>query len=187
MSRSIGALEFRSISKGIFVSDAIIKKANVEIIYYKTICPGKFLVIVTGDEGEVDEAITYGESIENNALVDSFRLHAVTPSIVDAFKSKYAPQDKIDAIGIIETMKVCTGIQVLDQVLKAGDVRLLKIFLAFAIGGKLVFIVTGAVSSIEYSFLACKDLLSSTEKQNMAIIPSPSKDMLDHLFKNAAR
>jgi len=187
MSRSIGALEFRSISKGIYVSDAIIKKANVEIIYYKTICPGKFLVIVTGDEGEVDEAITYGETINDSSIVDSFRLHAVTPAIVDAFKSKYAKQDRIDAIGLIETFKVCTGIQALDLVLKAGDVRLLKIFLAFAIGGKLVFIVTGAVSSIEYSFSACKHVLSDTEKQNMAIIPSPDRAILDNLFKNAAR
>ena len=50
MNKSIGALEFRSISKGIEVSNEIVKKANVEIIYFKTICPGKFLVIVTGDE-----------------------------------------------------------------------------------------------------------------------------------------
>lgn len=185
MNRSIGALEFRSISKGIYISDAIVKKANVEIIYYKTICPGKFLVIVAGDEGEIDEAITYGESFEVSSLIDSFRLHAVSPSIIDAFRNRYVSVDQIDAIGIIETMRVCTGIQALDQVLKAGDVRLLKVILAFAIGGKFVFIVTGTVSSIEYSFMACKGVLSEGEQKNMEIIPSPSDDMLKNLFKYA--
>ena len=185
MNKSIGALEFRSISKGIYVSDAIIKKANVEIIYYKTICPGKFLVIVAGDEGEVDEAINYGETIDDGTLVDRFRIHAVSLAIIDAFKGQYVPNDFVDAIGLIETFKVCTGIQALDQVLKAGDVRLAKIFLAFAIGGKLVFIVTGTVSSIEYSFSSCKKFLSESEVKNMAIIPSPSKEMMKNLFKNA--
>lgn len=185
MNKSIGALEFRSISRGIYVSDAIVKKANVEIIYYKTICPGKFLVIVAGDEGEVDEAITYGESIDDGSLVDRFRIHAVTPAIIDAFKGRYVPNDSMDAVGLIETFKVCSGIQALDQVLKAGDVKLVKIFLAFAIGGKLVFIVTGTVSSIEYSFSACKKYLSESEAKNMAIIPSPSKEILKNLFKNA--
>lgn len=185
MNKSIGALEFRSISRGIYVSDAIVKKSNVEIIYYKTICPGKFLVIVTGDEGEVDEAITYGESIDDGSLVDCFRIHAVAPVIIDAFKGRYEANTQMDAIGLIETFKVCSGIQALDQVLKAGDVKLVKVLLAFAIGGKFVFIVTGSVSSIEYSFTACKKYLSESEAKNMAIIPSPSKEMMNHLFKNA--
>ncbi|MFQ9695855.1 MAG: BMC domain-containing protein [Zhenhengia sp.] len=84
MNKSIGALEFRSISKGIEVSNEIVKKANVEIIYFKTICPGKFLVIVTGDEGEVNEAIDYGVMIAENTLVDSFKVHAVSTPIIAA-------------------------------------------------------------------------------------------------------
>lgn len=182
MNRSIGALEFRSISKGIQVSDQIVKKASVEIIYCKTICPGKFLIIVTGDEGAVDEAIDFGEEMAGKNLVDHFKLHAVSPVIIDAFKNKYETKQIVDAIGVIETNKVCTGIVALDQVLKAGDVKLIKMQLALCISGKLVFTITGPVSSIEYGFLEVKNILSTHEYANTAIIPSPSEEIKKYLI-----
>lgn len=181
MSKSIGALEFQSISKGMYIADAIVKKANVEILFFRTICPGKFLVIITGEEDAIDEAIDCGEDLAEKSLVDSFRLHNVSPEIVDGFRNRYVHPSYIDAIGIIETRKVCTGIRVLDIVLKAADVSLLKIYMAFAIGGKLVFLVTGSVSSIQYAFLEGKALLSDYESDNIAIIPSPSEEMLEQL------
>ena len=172
MNRSIGALEFKSISKGIQISDQIVKKASVEIIYCKTICPGKFLIIVTGDEGAVDEAIDFGEEMAEKSLVDRFKLHAVSPVIIDAFKNKYETKQIVDAVGVIETNKV----------LKAGDVKLIKMQLALCISGKLVFIITGAVSSIEYGFLEVKNILSTHEYANTAIIPSPSEEIKKYLI-----
>lgn len=183
MNKSIGALEFRSISKGIEVSNEIVKKANVEIIYFKTICPGKFLVIVTGDEGEVNEAIIYGESITGDTLVDSFRVHAVSSPIVEAFKNKYSSKEIVGALGIMETNKVCAGIKALDIALKSSDVKLIKMHLAFGIGGKLVYVVTGTLSSIEYGLAQGKRILSKSEHANISIIPSPSEDMTRHLIK----
>lgn len=184
MNKSIGALEFRSISKGIEVSNEIVKKSDVEIIYFKTICPGKFLVIVTGNEGEVDEAIDYGESISDGTLVDSFRVHAVSTPIIEAFKNKYSSKQVEGALGIMETSKVCAGIKALDKALKASEVKLIRMHLAFCIGGKLVYIVTGALSSIEYGLQEGKSVLTKSENANISIIPSPSEEMVRHLFKN---
>ncbi|WP_167958758.1 BMC domain-containing protein [Anaerosporobacter faecicola] len=181
MSKSIGALEFQSISKGMYIADAIVKKADVEILYFRTICPGKFLVIISGDEDAIDEAIDCGEDLAEKTLVDSFRVHNVSPEIIDGFRNRYNRPSYIDAVGIIETRKVCTGIRVLDLVLKAADVSLIKIYMAFAIGGKLVFLVTGSVSSIEYAFQEGKSLLSEYESANIAIIPSPSEEVLQQL------
>lgn len=181
MNKSIGALEFRSISKGIEVSNEIVKKANVEIIYFKTICPGKFLVIVTGDEGEVNEAIDYGVMIAENTLVDSFKVHAVSTHIIAAFKNKYDSKEIADAVGIMETTKVCAGIKALDAALKSSDIKLIKMHLAFGIGGKLVYIVTGTLSSIEYGLAQGKAQLSKTEAANISIIPSPSPEMTKYL------
>ena len=183
MNKSIGALEFISISRGMYVADAIVKKAEVEIIYFKTICPGKFLIIVSGDEGEVDTAIDFGVSIAGKTLFDSFKVHAVSPAIIEGLRAKYEPYEQLDAVGIVETKKVCTGIRALDIVLKAADVSLIRIYMAFAIGGKLVFAVTGSVSSIEYGISECKQLLSEGEQENIAIIPSPNRDILVNLLK----
>lgn len=183
MNKSIGSLEFRSISKGIEISNEIVKKANVEIIYFKTICPGKFLVIVTGDEGAVDTAIDYGEMLASNTLVDYFKVHAVTPAIVEAFKNSYSSKQVEGALGIMETYKVCSGIRALDNALKAGDVALIKLHLAFGIGGKLVFIVTGSLSSVEYALGEGKRILCEKEVANTSIVASPSPEMTRHLIK----
>ena len=181
MNKSIGALEFRSISKGIAVSNEIVKKANVEIIYFKTICPGKFLVVVTGDEGEVNEAIDYGEILTGSALVDSFKVHAVSTPIIQAFKNKYDSKEVAGALGIMETNKVCAGIKALDIALKSSDVKLIKMHLAFGIGGKLVYVVTGTLSSVEYGLSQGKEKLDKKEHANCEVIPSPSPDMIRHL------
>lgn len=182
MSTSIGALEFRSIAKGIEVANEIVKKSSVEIIYFRTICPGKFIVIVSGNEGEINEAIDYGETIVDGLLVDSFKVHAVSNAIVNAFGNKYEYKEIDGALGIMETMKVCAGIKALDMTLKSSDVKLLKLHLAFCIGGKLYFVVTGSVSSIEYGLNQGKLSLDKNEHANISIIPSPSSDMTKYLL-----
>lgn len=183
MNKSIGAIEFVSISRGIYVADAIVKKAEVEILYFKSICPGKFLIVIAGDEGEVDTAIDYGVSIAGTALYDSYKIHAVSPIIINGMKAKYETNETADAIGIVETKKVCTGIRALDIVLKAADVKLVKLNMAFAIGGKLVFVITGTVSSVEYGINQCKSILNKSECENIAIIPSPNEDIRNQLIK----
>ncbi|MGL5244263.1 MAG: BMC domain-containing protein, partial [Sarcina sp.] len=89
MSKSIGALEFRSISKGIKISDEILKRAFVKITYMKSICVGKFLIIVSGDTGEVKEAIEYGKEIGIKHIIDSFIINSVHKDIIHALKNKY--------------------------------------------------------------------------------------------------
>lgn len=183
MHRSIGSLEFRSISKGIEVANEIVKKASVEIIYLKTICPGKFLVIVAGDEDEIEESIKYGLTIDDGTAVDHFIVHAVSDAIIDGFKNKYDKTAPPGPLGIMETNKVCAGIKALDKALKAGDVTLVKMQMAFAIGGKLVFIITGTLSSLEYGLSEAKTALSQGETGTVSIIPSPSQEMTKHLLK----
>lgn len=182
MNKSIGSLEFRSISRGIEVTNEIVKKSSVEIIYLKNICPGKFIVIVTGDEGAVSEAITYGLDLGEGAIVDSFILHAISDAVIMGIRNKYDGHQVSGAIGVMETNKVCAGIKALDKTLKESDVTLLKMQLAFAIGGKFVYIVTGSLSSIQYGFEQAKNVLDKGELGHCSIIPAPSQEMLKYLL-----
>lgn len=183
MNHSIGALEFRSISKGIEVSNEVVKKANVEIIYMRTICPGKFIVIISGNEGEVNEAIDYGVLLSDKSLIDSFKVHAVNLSIIDAFKNQYGDRTVNGAVGIMETNKVCAGIKALDMSLKSSDVKLIKLHLAFGIGGKLVYFISGSLSNVEYGISEGIRTLDANDTANVSIIRSPSDELLKHLFK----
>ncbi|MGS9102389.1 propanediol utilization microcompartment protein PduT, partial [Salmonella enterica subsp. enterica serovar Infantis] len=51
MSQAIGILELTSIAKGMELVDAMLKSANVDLLFSKTICPGKFLLMLGGDIG----------------------------------------------------------------------------------------------------------------------------------------
>ena len=151
MSKSIGAIEFRSISKGIEVSNEIVKKSSVNICFLKSICIGKFLIIISGDVSEVEEAIKYGLSLGGNNIIDSFIVNAVEEEIINGLKNRYTSKEVNSAIGVMETTKVCSGIKALDKTLKSSDVRLVKLQLATFLGGKLVYIITGDLSSVEYA------------------------------------
>lgn len=53
MSQAIGILELTSIAKGMELGDAMLKSANVDLLVSKTICPGKFLLMLGGDIGAI--------------------------------------------------------------------------------------------------------------------------------------
>ena len=184
MNKSIGAIEFRSISKGIEISDKIVKKAFVEIIYLKSICPGKLLVIVAGDEGDIKESIEYGVEISKGYILDSFIINSVSDAIIDGFKNKYEKGYKVLSIGVVETSKVCSGIKSLDKALKSSDIKLFKLQVAFLVGGKLVYIVSGDLSSVEYGLEEAKKTLNPKEIINISIIPSPDVQIIDNLINN---
>ena len=46
---AVGMVEFNSIAAGIDAADQMVKTAQVDPLFFKTICPGKFVAAVTGD------------------------------------------------------------------------------------------------------------------------------------------
>ena len=181
MKKSIGALEFRSISKGIEVSNEVVKKAFVEVSYLKSICPGKFFLIVNG---EVKEAIEFGEKLGEKYLVGSFIINSIHHDIINALKGKYSQKNIEDkAIGIMETGKVSSGILALDKTLKSSEVNLVKLQLAFGIGGKLVYIVSGDLSSVENGMREGQSILQEKDIINVSIIPFVHSEIAKNLIK----
>ena len=50
---ALGMIELNSISQGILAADAVLKAANVEIMRAQPVCPGKYVVIVSGGVADV--------------------------------------------------------------------------------------------------------------------------------------
>ena len=46
--KSIGALELSSIGMGFLVEDEMLKAASVELLIARTICSGKYLIVIGG-------------------------------------------------------------------------------------------------------------------------------------------
>lgn len=180
MSNSIGAVEFRSISKGIEAADAMVKAAAVDILYFKTICPGRFLVILSGDVGGIKAAVDEGISVGEGYIVDTFTINGVDDEIVQALKRK--PLSKVKgAIGIMETNTICSGIEALDKTLKGGNVELVKLQIAAGIGGKLIYIISGDLSDVEYGIKIATEAIDKKHIINISIIPSPDELIIKYL------
>lgn len=60
MTQAIGILELTSIARGIELGDVMLKSANVQLLLCRTLCPGKYLLMLGGDVGAVQQAIAAG-------------------------------------------------------------------------------------------------------------------------------
>ena len=81
MRTAIGMVELNSIAKGIETCDYMVKAAQVELIRSSTVCPGKYLILIAGDTGDVRAAMKEGESRGGECVVDTLLLPNVHPQL----------------------------------------------------------------------------------------------------------
>lgn len=177
MIQTIGLVEFSSIAKGIEGADGMLKSAQVDLLEAKPICPGKYIVLISGDVAAVKNAVETGIYIGNETVVDYFLLPNVHPQVIDAISIATEIKD-ISALGIIETFSIASLIVAADAAAKAGEVELIEIRIGIGIGGKSFVTLTGDVSSVKSSIEAGATL--ATEKGmlvNKVVIPSPHMNL----------
>jgi microcompartment protein CcmL/EutN len=148
MEPAIALVETNSIAAGILTGDAMVKRAVVQLLEARSICPGKYMVLIGGEVGPVREAWQVGTETAADALVDQLLLPNVHPSVFPALMSATAPRGD-EALGIIETVTAAVCIVASDAAVKAADVQLLEIRLANGLGGKSFVLLEGTVADVE--------------------------------------
>ena len=109
--RTIGCVELNSIGMGMQTADEMVKAANVELVLAKTTCPGRYLIIVTGDTGAVTSSVDTGLALGADLVVDSFIIPNVHEDVIPAMNGT-AIQGRINAIGVIETYTAASCVDV---------------------------------------------------------------------------
>ena len=56
----------RNISTGFFVLDEITKNFNVDIEILRLLCPGRYMIICSGNQGEIENLRKYINEIKEN-------------------------------------------------------------------------------------------------------------------------
>ena len=84
MGKAIGMAEFKTVSAGVTAADAMVKTAEVTIIEATTVCPGKYIVILSGDLSAVNAAVETAKTAHGTHLIDSFVLGNPHESIFPA-------------------------------------------------------------------------------------------------------
>ncbi|ADG80939.1 BMC domain-containing protein [Thermincola potens] len=182
MIRAIGLVEFNSIAKGIEAADIMFKAAQVEPLVCRTVCPGKYVVLVWGDVAAVQSSVKAGINQGSASVVDEFVLPNVHPSVIPAINGT-AQVKEIRALGIIETFSLASLIVAADTAVKAAEVDLLEIRLGLAIGGKSFVTLTGDVGAVKTS--VSTGAATAAEKGllvNQIVIPSPHPNLKPHLY-----
>lgn len=175
---AIGIVETSSIAKGFEIADTMLKTADVRLVVNRTICPGKYMVLVGGGVDAVNSGVQAGLAVGAHTVVDHFVIPNLHPSVFPAI-SGVSHLPELKALGVIEAFSVASVIEAADAAVKATPVELITINLAMAIGGKGWVSMTGDVASVTEAVevgsavIARKGLL--VEK---VVIPAPRPEII---------
>jgi microcompartment protein CcmL/EutN len=179
---SLGLLELSSIAAGMQAADIMLKTSEVELIISRSICSGKYMVLVGGDVAAVNSAVENASAQIEFAVIDTFVIPNVHPDIFPAL-SGHSNVDYLEALGIIESFSVASLIEGADAAVKAASVRIIEIRLAMALGGKAFVTITGEVAAVQSAVdsgaqvIAEKGLLV-----NKVVIAQPRKELLSEMI-----
>lgn len=175
MNRSLGMVELNSISRGIVVSDAMVKASNVQLTTAVSICPGKYIAIISGDVAAVDNSVKVGIRTAGEFLVDSFVLPKVHEDVFPAITAA-CPLNQTGALGILEGFSAAAIIFAADVALKAARVSAVELRIGSGLGGKAYFMLCGDVAAVQKAVDAGKqNVMEKGLLVNAEVIPSPSK------------
>ena len=131
------------------VEDAMLKAADVELLVARTICSGKYIVMVGGSVQSVRSSLEAGKGFSREALIDELLIPNVDERVFPAISGGVALRDEDkDAMGILEAFSVTSIIEGADAAVKAAEVTLFRIHVAMAIGGKGFLMLTGSVADV---------------------------------------
>ncbi|MDR3589837.1 MAG: BMC domain-containing protein [Negativicutes bacterium] len=177
MKSAIGLLEIQNVTRGIQVADTMLKAANVELVLAQPFCPGKFIVMVSGDVGAVQNAVRAGKGLAAETVVDEFVLPNIHSSVFPAL-SGCTEIKELKALGVIESYSVASAITAADAAVKAAAVELIEIRLARGMGGKAVVFLTGDVGAVTAAIRAGSDVIrESGFLVDQLVIAAPHKTL----------
>lgn len=156
MDPSLLILEFNSVAAGIAVSDLLVKQAEVNLLDSRTVCPGKYIVTLTGDVDALKSSLSAALESELGATITE---HHLLPNIhrsVVAAINGVPDYGSIKSIGVIETYGVPACIRSGDAGAKAAAVSVVEIRLANAQGGKSIVVFSGEQDEVEAALAAGK-------------------------------
>jgi microcompartment protein CcmL/EutN len=181
MSKSIGILELSSIAAGIQALDAMLKRAQIEVVEARMTCIGKYLAIVTGDVAAVKSAIETGRISGGDHVIEADVIASIADGVLESMHGVF-DKTSVKALGILETKTLAAGFLGADTIRKAANVKLLKLHTSLGLGGKAVVLFTGDVASVENALRAGVEKIGNASKIKEAVaIPSPDEGLIQSL------
>jgi len=174
---AVALIELRSIARGVKTADAMVKKAPVRLLEARTVCPGKYIILIGGETQAVEDSFNAGLECGAEMVVDELFLPHADLQLIPAMEA-CTQVEGIDSLAILETFTVASVILSADAAAKAARVELIELRMANGLGGKSFFTMTGALHEIEAAVEAGVAML---EKNGTLVcvetVPNPHEDI----------
>jgi microcompartment protein CcmL/EutN len=169
------------------VLDALVKRAEVNILEANLVEPGRFLILFDGGVAEVEEAFEAAAEQAGPAMVGRMKLPFAHPHLLRGLRGH---EDKgtsdLDTLGVIEGTAVSAVLEACDRSLKEAEVALAGIRVAGALGGRAFYVVHGVQHDVEAAIDAGVSVLKQHERLHRTeCIARPHRDMLPWLLRPA--
>ena len=177
--QSIGLIEVSSVATGYLIEDTMLKAASIKLLLARSICSGKFLIVIAGDVASVTTAITAGGAAAGPGLIEQRQIARVHPSVLQAISMSVEYDVKqLKSIGVIETFSAASIIDAADAAIKSANVILLRVHLAMALGGKGFVMFAGDISSVQAAVAAGSQAAAEEGMLvSRVVIPNPSPEL----------
>jgi microcompartment protein CcmL/EutN len=172
-------IELSSIARGIETCDNMVKAAQVDLLRASTVCPGKYMIIISGNTGYVRASMKEGKIRGAQFVVDELMIPNIHEQLIPAI-SMTNPVEARGAVGVLEFYSIASAIVAADVAAKAANVTLIEVRTGYAIGGKGFVTLTGDVGAVRAAVEAASknaELLVGT-----TVIPRPAKQTFDALL-----
>lgn len=175
MSKAIGMVEYKTVSAGMTAADVMVKTADVEVLQASTVCPGKYIVLVTGELSAVRASVDAAKKKYPEQCSDSFVLGNPHD---DIFPAIYGGGEIGDAkaLGILETFTAPSIIVAADMAAKTAEVKLIELRIARGMCGKSYMLLTGTVAAVTAAIERAKAVVGEEGLLlDSSVIPNPDK------------
>jgi microcompartment protein CcmL/EutN len=182
LDKSIGLVEYKTVPSGISAADKMVKTSQIEILEAQTVCPGKYIVLLSGSLSAVKAAVEAGIKGYEENVIDSFVLGNPHESI---FRGISGTSDIKNprALGIIETFSAASIIVAADICAKAARVDMVEIRIAKGMCGKSYLLMTGELAAVDAAAEAADKKLSEDGMLlDKSIVANPDQKLWEKLL-----
>jgi microcompartment protein CcmL/EutN len=150
---AIGMIEFTSIAVGMDAADRMVKTADVKPLFFKTICPGKYVAAISGEVAAVEASVRAGLETGPTSVADWFVIPNIQEDVLAALGGCQPIRER-GALGVIETFSAASAILAADAAVKAADVIVMDVRTALGLGGKGYVLLMGDVAAVQAAVAA---------------------------------
>jgi microcompartment protein CcmL/EutN len=147
---ALAVLEFADVPSGLDATDAMLKKAPIAFVKSGTITRGRFLTLIGGTTGAVEESLNEALMRAGDRVIDHLFLADVHPRVYEAVLGSRRASVPGAPLAVIETDTVAANVRAAEAALKGTPVELIELRLADSgLSGKGISIYQGDQHDLE--------------------------------------